>query len=83
VAQQIEGLSIDWLNVDADTPFVGRTIGDTRMRTRTGVSVVALLRRDQTHPSPGPEFEIEPNDIVVVVGTSEGIEEARSILTSG
>lgn len=83
VAQQIEGLTIDWLKVEDGTPFVGKTIGDARIRTRTGVSVVAVIRHDETHPAPGPQFELEAGDTVVVVGTPEGLESARSILTSG
>lgn len=83
VAQQIEGLAIDWLKVEDDTPFVGKTIGDAHIRTRTGVSVVALIRQDQAHPAPGPEFQLEAGDTAVVVGTPEGLEAARSILTSG
>ncbi len=83
MAHQIEGLAIDWLNVDPDTPFVGKTIGDARVRTRTGVSVVAVIRGDAAFPAPGPGFGIEAEDSLVVVGTTEGIEAVRDILTSG
>jgi TrkA domain protein len=38
--QQVEGLAIDWLPVHSNTPYGGKTIGDARIRTRTGVSVV-------------------------------------------
>ncbi len=80
---QVEGLAIDWLNVDAGTPFVDKTIGDARVRTRTGVSIVAVIRHDKPHPAPGPEFGIEADDKLVVVGTTDGIEAARDILTLG
>lgn len=80
---RIEGLAIDWLGVDPDTPYAGRTIGDARIRTRTGVSVVAVLRGEDPFPAPGPEFTIEPGDVLVVVGTAEGIEAAHQILGSG
>lgn len=81
--QQIEGLAIDWLTVGSDTPYAGKTIGDARIRTRTGVSVVAVIRGDEPHPAPGPEFMIESKDTLVVVGTTEGIEAVGDILTSG
>ena len=81
--QQIEGLAIDWLRVDEGTPYAGKSIGDARIRTRTGVSVVAVIRGDQAHPAPGPEFHVEAHDTLVVVGTSEGIKSVTEILTAG
>lgn len=81
--QQIEGLAIDWLSVDAETPYAGKTIGDARIRTRTGVSVVAVIRGDQAHPAPGPDFRVETSDTLVVVGTPEGIKSVSEILTVG
>jgi TrkA domain protein len=81
--QQIEGLAIDWLPLRNDSPFVGRTIGDARIRTRTGVSVVAVLRGENAIPAPGPELGLEPGDYLVVVGTTRGIEEVVELLHRG
>jgi TrkA domain protein len=81
--QQIEGLAIDWLPLRNDSPFVGRTIGDARIRTRTGVSVVAVLRGENAIPAPGPELSLEPGDYLVVVGTTRGIEEVVELLHRG
>lgn len=81
--QRVEGLAIDWLNVDPETPYAGKTIGDARIRTRTGVSVVAVLRGNEAHPAPGPSFHVEANDTLVVVGTPEGIKAVNEILTAG
>jgi TrkA domain protein len=71
------------LPVSAETPFAGKTIGDTRARTRTGVSIVAVLRGDRAFPAPGPGFGLEPGDTILVVGTPRGIEELAVILRSG
>ena len=81
--QQIEGLAIDWLTVNEDSPYEDASIGDTRARTRTGVSIVAVIRGTTTFPAPGPEFTLEAGDVVVVVGTSEGIGRLQGILTEG
>lgn len=79
--QQVEGLAMDWLPIETTSPYAGKTIGDARIRTRTGVSVVAVIRGDDPFPAPGPEFELEADDIAVVVGTAHGIEAVKSILT--
>jgi TrkA domain protein len=81
--QDIEGLAIDWLPIVAGTQYAGRTIADTRARTRTGVSIVAVLRGESAHPAPGPEFGLESGDTLVVVGTVRGLEELAVILRTG
>jgi TrkA domain protein len=81
--QKIEGLAIDWLPVREDSPFARRPIGAARVRTRTGVSVVAVLRGDQAIPAPGPDVEMEPGDYLVVVGTPRGIEQVVELLRTG
>ena len=81
--QQVEGLAIDWLTVEERSPYATGTIGDARVRTRSGVSVVAVIRREETFPAPGPDFPLQPGDKLVVVGTPEGIEQTQVILISG
>lgn len=83
MTQAIEGLAMDWLKLESKSPFVTKTIGDTRIRTRTGVSVVAAIRGGEAVPAPGPEFRLEADDTLIVVGTPEGIDESRRILTMG
>jgi K+/H+ antiporter YhaU regulatory subunit KhtT len=46
----------------------GRTIGEMRIRSRTGASVVALLRGGKLIPNPGADFRFEPGDTVAVIG---------------
>lgn len=81
--QRVEGLAIGWLPVDEDSKYASRTIGDARIRTRTGVSVVAIIRGNTGHPAPGPQFEMLAGDTLVVVGTPEGIEQVEEILSEG
>ena len=81
--QHIEGLAIDWLPIQPGSAAAGSTIGDTRMRTRTGVSIVALLRNGTAIPAPEPAQRIEGGDTLVVVGTPRGIELVVEILRIG
>lgn len=81
--QRVEGLAIDWLPVGELSPYAGRTIGDARVRTRTGVSIVAVIRGEEPFPAPGPSFTVEADDQLVVVGTPEGIEAVSEILMMG
>lgn len=81
--QRIEGLVIDWLPVREDSPYAHRPLGDARLRTRTGVSVVAVIRGEEAVPAPGPEVELQPDDYLVVVGNARGIEQAVELLRTG
>lgn len=80
---EVEGLVFEWLDVEEGSPVVGRSIGQERIRTRTGASVVAVIRQPQAVPAPEPHFVIEAGDTLVVAGTAEGIEKARDLVESG
>ena len=81
--QQVEGLAIDWLPVIAGTPYVDKRIADTAARTRTGVSIVAVIRGDTAIAAPGPDFGLKAGDTLVVVGTARGIEDLVVLLRTG
>jgi TrkA domain protein len=80
--QSVDGLAIDWLRIEAGSRYVGLPLGDTQARTKTGASIVAVIRSDSSFPSPGPSFVFEAGDTIVVVGTQHGIEALREILAS-
>jgi TrkA domain protein len=82
VQQQVEGLAIEWVRVAAGSPSAGATIADGQLRTRTGASVVAVVRGESTVPAPEPGFRFEAGDVVVAVGTPAGLAELRTILAA-
>lgn len=81
--RNLEGLAIDWLPIRAGTVYAGKTIGDAGVRTRTGVSIVAVVRDEQAIPAPGPDHQMQPGDYLVVVGTPRGIEDLVELLHAG
>ncbi|HEX2740992.1 MAG TPA: cation:proton antiporter [Rubrobacter sp.] len=59
-------------NGDSDKDvFFGRTIGDLRVRSETGASVLAVVRGEKVIPNPGADLRLEPGDAVGVLGTPE------------
>jgi TrkA domain protein len=78
--QWLAGVAIDWIPIRAGSEQVGSTIGGSRLRTRTGASVVALVRHNDTLPAPGPDDTLESGDVVVAVGTPEGLRQLRDVL---
>jgi TrkA domain protein len=80
--QQIQGLAIDWLPIRPGSPYAAKAIADTQARTRTGVSIVAIVRGDGAIPAPTPDVRLEPGDTLVVVGTGKGVKDLSNLLGS-
>lgn len=81
--REVTGISTWQLPVTPGSPYVGRHLGSTEMRTRTSVSIVAVVRDGDVHPSPRPDFTFAEGDMVVVVGTADGLRAASEILDNG
>ncbi|MEO3823842.1 cation:proton antiporter regulatory subunit [Actinomadura sp. B10D3] len=81
--RQVEGLVTEQIPIAPGSPYDGRPLGDTRSRTRTGASIVAVVREGQVIASPRPDFVFHAGDIIVVVGTGEGTAAVAQILSDG
>lgn len=81
--RDLPGITTRQLAIHDESPYAGRTLGETGMRTRTKTSIVAVMRAGQLHPSPGPDFTFTEGDLLVVVGTPDGLDAAAKILTHG
>jgi TrkA domain protein len=80
LTREVPGLSAGQVEVRPGSPFADRPLGDTRARTRTGASIVAVVRGDDVIASPGPGQVLEAGDILVVIGTHEGIAGVQRII---
>ncbi|MFC4336171.1 cation:proton antiporter regulatory subunit [Salininema proteolyticum] len=78
--KEIDNLVSRKLTVDAASPYAGRTLGDTKARTRTGASVVAIIHGDQVTTQPTPATSLNVGDKLVTIGTSESVDAVDRIL---
>lgn len=62
---------LEWIDIDPASPLVGRTLGDSDIRAKTGVSVVIIERDEAVIPSPGGDTTIQSGDTLVVVGSTD------------
>lgn len=81
--RELPGVSTRQFVLSQDSPYTERTLGDTHLRTRTHASIVAISRSGQVHASPPPSFELAPGDVVIVVGTPDGLDKAAHLLNHG
>ncbi|MCK8433543.1 cation:proton antiporter regulatory subunit [Streptomyces sp. D2-8] len=80
LTREVPGLSAGQIQIDPGSPYAGRVLGDTRARTRTGASIVAIVRGEEVIASPGPAQLLRAGDVLVVVGTREGIAGVQRIV---
>ncbi|QYC42095.1 Ammonium/H(+) antiporter subunit AmhM [Nonomuraea coxensis DSM 45129] len=80
LTREVPGLSSEPVKVAPGSPYADRPLGHTRARTCTGASVVAIVRGADVIASPGPEQVLRAADVLVVVGTREGIDGVKRIL---
>lgn len=67
----LEDARIRWVAVGEEASIAGATLGEARLRSRTGVSVLAIQRGDRTISNPNADTEMRVGDTLVVVGTPE------------
>jgi trk system potassium uptake protein TrkA len=65
--------------VEIATPpqLCGHTLAECQLRQQLGLTVIAVHRGQQVIASPGPEFAVEANDVLVVVGRISDAENAE------
>jgi TrkA domain protein len=80
LSREVPGLASATIDLPGGSRFDGRTLGETRLRTLTGVSIVAVVKQDAVVPSPTPREILLGGDSLVVIGTEQGIERARGVL---
>ncbi|MEZ0075954.1 cation:proton antiporter regulatory subunit [Planotetraspora sp. GP83] len=81
--QEVEGLVSLQLPIPPGSPYAGRPMGEARVRTRTGASIVAVVRAGQVVASPAPDFPLAAGDVVVVVGSPDSTGAVAGIVSDG
>ncbi|MBN9225158.1 MAG: hypothetical protein ABS63_00790 [Microbacterium sp. SCN 70-27] len=79
--QEVPGLHMEKIPLRADSPYVGRALGDTKARTLTRCSIVAIVRATEVVPAPEPGDLLEAGDALVAVGTREGLDRLVRIVS--
>lgn len=80
VGEQAHGLRTEQLALPSDSPFIDQPLGKTRARTRTSVSIVAILRGHEVLTSPTPDTVIRTGDVLLAVGTRESLDRLTDVL---
>lgn len=74
------GLFTEQLILPADSRYLNLPLGETKARTKTGCSIVAILRGNDVIPSPTPAEILLADDVLVAVGIRTGLDKLEHIL---
>lgn len=62
------------------SPAVGQTVGELRLRSATGATLVAVRRTGTLQLNPGPDFRFQADDTVVLIGDRSQLNKAMCLL---
>lgn len=82
LALALGALDIEWLTLDDDSPFLGKTLGESDLRKTTGASVIAVIRNDRATPNPPPETVFSAGDTLLIIGSPEQCDAARTTISA-
>jgi CPA2 family monovalent cation:H+ antiporter-2 len=81
IAALFADATVDHIQLDPDAPAVGRTLRELDLRKNTGASVIAVARNGEANTNPGPDFTLQPDDIIVLIGGHRELDDAMNLLT--
>ena len=68
------------MRVGRGSPLAGRSIAESRVRSRTGASIVGVLRGQELILNPKPELVIEAGDVLLMLGRKEQLAKAERLV---
>lgn len=76
----LDDVEITPLKVASSSPIAGKTLGETAMRTKYDVTLLAVRRGKQTLPNPGADFMLLGEDRLILLGKPHNISRISDIL---
>ena len=75
------GATTDVFSVLDDSPVVGQSLGQINLRERTGATVIAAVRDGKPIHQVGPEFVLQADDLLVVLGAHKALDDAAQLIS--
>ncbi len=75
------GATTDVFSVLDDSPVVGQSLRQINLRERTGATVIAVVRDGKPIHQVGPEFVLQADDLLVVLGAHKALDDAAQLIS--
>lgn len=76
-------IELDGYRVPEDSHISGKSIGEMKVRKKTGVTVIAVRRGPEVFTNPAPDFVFRGGDIILFTGDRESMDGALRYFKSG
>lgn len=78
------GLVIEWYKLESNYKSIGKTIGELRVRQRSGATIIAVVEKNHAkHINPGADLLLTADALVVVLGERLHQQQIKQILQNG
>jgi len=81
LSQFLAGTTTDTFLLTENSPAIGKSLEKIELRSRTEVTVIAVVREGQSIYNPGPDFPLAAGDILILLGSHKALDEASRILS--
>jgi len=81
LSQYLAGTTTDTVLVLETSPAAGKSLEESELHARTGVTVIAVVRDGKSTHNPAPDFRLAAGDVLVLLGSHKELDEAIQILS--
>lgn len=74
------GLLLEWYGIAPGSTLIGQTLESADIGKRTGATIIAIQREEETITSPPANTAFEEGDTLIVIGTRENCEALEEVL---
>jgi CPA2 family monovalent cation:H+ antiporter-2 len=75
-----DGASTETITLDEQSPVIGRNLGELDLRGKSGATVIAVVRGEDTKISPGANYTLAAGDMIILLGSAKKLGRAVAIL---
>jgi TrkA domain protein len=74
------GTTSDIFSIVEASPAVGKSLEEINLPSKSGVSVIAVVRDGKSYPNVGDDFKLAVGDILILLGGHKALDDAAQIL---
>ncbi|MFW6139839.1 MAG: cation:proton antiporter [Acidobacteriota bacterium] len=82
IAELLRAGTTETFLISQDSPAAGKTLKELDIRQKTGATIIAVVRGEESITSPSPDFKIKEGDTLVLVANHKDMDRAFHFLDS-
>jgi len=76
----LQSATTETVQLENGSPVIGKTLAELDLRGKTGVTLIAVVRDNDTKINPGANYKLRENDLLILLGKTEKIDNALKLL---